>query len=174
MSQILIHTPSYVWAILAFLVLRGVLALRERDITPVRLAIIPVVMLLLALQSVGARYGLGSAAMGAWLAGAVLIGLQRWALGGSRVVAGKAAGTLRVRGSWAPLLMMLAVFAVKYAIAVLQAVQPQLADGAGFALPACGLLGLCNGYFLGQLARDLAAGRALASRAPAPGAACPH
>lgn len=159
MSQFLTHTPLYVWAILAFLVFRGVLALRDRDITIIRMSIIPVLMLVLALQSIGARYGLVSAAMAAWLAGSAAVALQRWAFGGSRVEAGTAPGTLRIRGSWAPLLMMLAIFVIKYAMAVVQAVQPQVAAGAGFALAACGLLGLCNGYFLGQLACDLAAGR---------------
>ncbi len=161
MSQILTHTPVYVWAILAFLVFRGVLALRDRDITLTRMAIIPAVMLVLALQSVGARFGLASVAMAAWLAGAALIALQRWTFGGSRVTAGSVPGSLRIRGSWTPLLMMLSVFVIKYAMAVVQAVQPQVTAGTGFAVGACGLLGLCNGYFLGQLARDIAAARTL-------------
>ncbi|VXB44778.1 DUF6622 family protein [Massilia sp. 9I] len=171
MSQILTHTPVYVWAILAFLVFRGVLALRERDITITRMTIIPAVMLVLALQSIGARFGLGSVAMAAWLAGTALIALQRWTFGGSRVTAGSVPGSLRIRGSWTPLLMMLSVFVIKYAMAVVQAVQPQVALGAGFAVGTCGLLGLCNGYFLGQLARDIAAARAYAIDSPAPAAA---
>lgn len=171
MSQILTHTPVYVWAILAFLVFRGVLALRDRDITVTRMTIIPVVMLVLALQSIGARYGLGSLAMAAWLAGTALIALQRWRFGGSRVTAGGAPGSLRIRGSRTPLLMMLSVFVIKYAMAVVQAVQPHVATSAGFALGACGLLGLCNGYFLGQLARDIAAGRAFAVAPHGPAAA---
>ncbi len=172
MSQILTHTPAYVWAILAFLVFRGVLALRDREITITRMTIIPAVMLVLALQSIGARYGLASLAMAAWLAGTAAVVLQRWTFGGSRVFAGATPGTLRIRGSWRPLALMLAVFAIKYALAVLEAVQPQLAAGAPFALAACGLLGLCNGCFLGQLTCDIAAARRLlgaqACSAPVP------
>lgn len=159
MSQFLTHTPLYVWVILAFLVFRGVLALRDRDITITRMSIVPLVMLALALQSIGARYGLVSAALAAWFGACALMALQRWAFGGSRVEAGTAPGSLRIRGSWTPLLMMLTIFVIKYAMAVVQAVQPQLAQGAVFAITACGLLGLCNGWFLGQLARDIAAAR---------------
>lgn len=161
LSTILSHTPVYVWAILAFLVFRGVLALRERDITVTRLTIIPVLMLVLALQSIASRFGLGSLAMLAWLVAATAVALQRRTFGASRLVAGPRPGSLRMGGSWTPLLMMLTIFAIKYAMAVAQAVQPQLAQDGMFAWSACGLLGLCNGYFLGQLARDLAAARRL-------------
>eukprot|EP01114_Cavostelium_apophysatum_P006241 TRINITY_DN17487_c0_g1_i1.p3 TRINITY_DN17487_c0_g1~~TRINITY_DN17487_c0_g1_i1.p3 ORF type:complete len:178 (+),score=26.50 TRINITY_DN17487_c0_g1_i1:2-535(+) len=164
LQQILSHTPVYVWAILAFLVYRGVLALRDRDITLTRLTIIPALMLVLALQSIGARFGFASVAMAAWLAGTAILGLQRWAFGASRVTAGATPGSLRSRGSWTPLLLMLSIFVIKYTVAVVGAVQPQLAQGAAFAAGSCGLLSLCNGYFLGQLARDVAAGRAAAHR----------
>ncbi|MCC2971528.1 DUF6622 family protein [Massilia sp. IC2-476] len=157
MSQFLTRTPVYVWAILAFLVFRGVLATRDRDITMTRMTIIPLLMLVLALQSIGARYGLASVAMAAWLAGSAAVALQRWTFGGSRAEAGVAPGSLRMRGSWTPLLLMLAIFVIKYAMAVVQVVRPQVAASTGFALASCGLLGLCNGYFLGQLACDRAA-----------------
>lgn len=164
MSPFLTHTPLYVWAILAFLVFRGVLASRDRDITMTRMTVIAVLMLALALQSIGARYGLASLAMAAWLAGSAVVALQRWTFGGSRVEAGPAPGSLRIRGSWTPLLMMLTIFVIKYAMAVVQVVRPQVALGAGFALASCGLLGLCNGYFLGQLACDRAASRRILRR----------
>lgn len=157
--QILLHTPVYVWAILAFLLYRGVLAARDRDITVARLTVIPLLMLALGLQSLVAQFGVVTAAMAVWLAGAILIAWQRWAFGASRLSAG-ATGRLRIKGSWTPMLLMLAVFAIKYTLGVLQAIRPDIAGNTGVALPASGLLGLCNGYFLGQLARDIAAERA--------------
>ena len=160
-SEILSHTPVYVWAILAFLLLRGVLALRERDITVTRMTIIPAVMLVLALQSIGSRFGVDSPAMAAWLLATAAMALQRRRFGASRVKAGAEPGSLRMGGSWTPLLLMLTIFAIKYAMAIVLAVQPQLARGLVFSMTACGLLGLCNGYFLGQLACDIAAARRL-------------
>ena len=40
---ILSHTPSWVWVLLAFLVYRGVIAMRPRDVSPSRSLIIPVI-----------------------------------------------------------------------------------------------------------------------------------
>lgn len=159
LQQILIKTPVYVWAILAFLVYRGVLAARERDITPLRMAIVPVAMLVLALQSIAAQFGMESVAMLAWLLGAAVLTLQRLAVGRSGVLAGAGAGKVRLRGSWTPLALMLAVFSIKYVLAIVLAIRPEMAGQALFAATACGLLGLCNGYFLGQLARDIASAR---------------
>lgn len=167
--QILTHTPVYVWAILAFLVYRGVLASREREIAVGRMLVIPILMLALSLQAIASQFGIASLAMLAWTLGATGIALQRMVFGASLASAGAAAGAVRIRGSWLPLAMMLAVFSIKYALAVVVAIQPGLAQTIPFAAAACGLLGLCNGYFLGQLALDIAAARD--SAAPVPDAA---
>jgi len=157
--QILTHTPVYVWAILAFLVYRGVLAARDREITVARMLVIPVLMLALSLQAIASQFGLASVALLAWAVAAAAVTLQRMRFGRSRASAGAVQGTVNIRGSWAPLALMLAIFTIKYALAVAMAIQPALASQAPFAAAACGLLGLCNGYLLGQLAADVMAGR---------------
>lgn len=157
--QILTHTPVYVWAILAFLIYRGVLAAREREITVTRMLVIPFLMLALSLQAIASQFGIAGMAMLAWAVAAAAVALQRMRFGRSRASAGAAPGTVRVRGSWAPLGLMLAIFAIKYVVAVALSIQPALASRVAFAAAACGLLGLCNGYFLGQLVADVMAGR---------------
>jgi hypothetical protein len=159
--QILTHTPLYVWAILAFLVNRGVNAMREREIEVRRLAVIPAVMLILSLQDIGTKFGLGGLALAAWAltaaATALLAGLSR----GTRIAAGSVPGTVRVRGSRLPLVMMMAVFFTKYVASVTLAVAPQLRHDTLFAIAVCALFGVYNGWFAGRLARDLAAYRTL-------------
>lgn len=159
LQQILIKTPVYVWAILAFLVYRGVLAARERDMTLTRMAIVPVVMLVLALHAIAAQFGMASVAMLAWLLGAAVLTLQRLAFGRSCVLAVAGAGRVRLRGSWTPLALMLTVFSIKYVLAVVLVMLPEMAGQAVFVATVCGLLGLCNGYFLGQLARNITSAR---------------
>ena len=159
--QILSHTPIYVWAILAFLVYRGLVALRARDITVRKLFAIPLVMLVLSLQDIALKFGLGASVLAAW-GGAMAVGaLLVWTWGGGRISAGPTPGSLRIAGSRAPLVMMLAVFVLKYALSVTLVVQPQVLHEGAFVFAACGLLGLFNGYFAGRLARDLAACRRL-------------
>ena len=154
--QIISHTPLYVWAILAFLIYRGVLAASTREVAFKKLFIIPAVMLALSLQDIGAKFGLQGMPLAAWAAGALCTGLLVWRLGAPGIAAGSTADAVRVRGSWAPLALMMAIFMTKYATAVSMAIQPALAGHAVFMVAVCALFGCFNGYFMGRLARDAA------------------
>ena len=152
--QIISHTPTYVWALLAFLVYRGVLASQDREVPIGKLAIIPLVMLGLTLSSLSANGALGAGVWAVWLcgmlAGAALV-VQR-----SRhaVVVNRSVGTVVQRGSWTPLALMMAIFATKYAVAVATGMQPALAHSLPFAAVVTLLYGVFNGVFLGRLARQ--------------------
>lgn len=159
LQQIIVKTPVYVWAILAFLIYRGVLAARGRDVTITRMLVIPLLMLVLALQSIAMQFGVAGVGMLAWALGMGAVVLQRWTFGRAGVTPSATANKVHVRGSWAPLAMMMTVFMIKYVLAVALAIRPRLTNDMVFAATVCGLLGLCNGYFLGQLARDLGASR---------------
>jgi len=152
--QIVHHTPLYVWAILAFLIYRGTAAMRAREVEFRKLCIIPGAMLILSLQDIAAKFGLDGLALVAWASGAATVTALAWRLAGSRIVAGGAAGTVRVPGSRAPLVMMLAVFCTKYAASVWLAIQPHAHGQVLCVATVCVLFGACNGYFLGRLARD--------------------
>lgn len=159
--QILNHTPVYVWAILALLVYRGIVATRAREIGIRKLFIIPLIMLALSLQGITSKFGTGLLPLAAWAAGAAALTLAIWKLARSRVCAGAAPGTVRVQGSWAPLAMMMAIFFAKYATAVTLAINPAAAHSALFVVAVCALYGVFNGYFLGRLASDVAAWQSL-------------
>ncbi|MBQ5945871.1 DUF6622 family protein [Massilia sp. ST3] len=163
--QILIHTPLYVWALLAFLVYRGLAAMRERPMTPRRLLVIPLLMLGLSAQDIAAKFGLGGPPLAAWLLGAGAATALVWRFGTSRIVA--AADGVRMRGSAAPLALMLGVFVIKYAASVAWAIGPRLHQDAAFGLVLCALFGVLNGCFLGALGRDLRAYARAASQASA-------
>jgi hypothetical protein len=157
LQQIVTHTPLYVWAILGFLVYRGVLASREREVDVKKLCIIPLVMLALSLQSVRASFGMDGAAPLLWLAGTAAGAVLGWRLSDmAGIAADPARGVLRQPGSWMPLAMMLSIFCLKYALAVSLAVAPSLLQQAVFVATACGLCGLFSGVLLGRLLRSLA------------------
>ncbi len=158
LQQIISHTPTYVWAILAFLIYRGVLACADREVTLRNLFIIPGVMLYLSLQDLAAKFGVDSSTAGLWLAGAAGGATLAWTLiDGARIQVNRGAGTLVQRGSVVPLVLMMSVFLTKYTVAVLFAMQPALHQSAMFMASVCVLFGLFNGVFLGRLARYLAA-----------------
>lgn len=157
LQQILIHTPVYVWAILAVLVWRGTAALRDREMKVRSLFIVPAVMLVLSLQDVGSKFGSSGLAYAAWAAAAAATALLVWKSGRGRTAPGSAPGSVIVRGSWVPLAMMMAIFFTKYAASVLLAVLPHARQDVLFAAGVCALFGVFNGCFLGRLGRDLRA-----------------
>lgn len=153
--QILTHTPLYVWAILALLVYRGVVAMREREMASRKMFIIPVIMLALSLQDIVAKFGTAFLPLSAWASGAAVMMLLIWKFSREGVSAGTAPGSVRVHGSWVPLAMMMAIFCTKYATAVTLVVRPHASHNVLFSVVVCALFGVFNGYFLGRLARNL-------------------
>lgn len=157
-AQIVSHTPTYVWALLAFLLYRGALASRDRELAMRALFVIPAVMIGLSLSSMSGHGVLGGGVWAVWLLGVLAGAVVTWRLGsGIPVVVDRAAGTVLQRGSWAPLLLMIAIFCTKYAVAVTTAMHPELAQNPAFATAVTLLFGLFNGVFVGRLARYVAA-----------------
>jgi hypothetical protein len=155
-QQILSHTPAWVWAVFAFLVYRGFRSSVDREMPLGIVLLIPLVMLALSLQGMLASFGAAAPALLAWLACLLAGGLLAWRLfQGNAVAVHRARGTVLLRGSWMPMLLMLGVFLTKYVIGVLLALQPAHARELLFAVTACALYGVFNGLFLGRMLRVL-------------------
>ena len=178
LSQIVTKTPLFVWAILAFLVYRGLAMRRDRAAGMRALAILPLAMLGLSLQGVLGNFGMQAAPLAAWLlcmlAGAAL----SWRLVDGTAIATvpatvpatipasipatipatesdapDAAVNVIQRGSWTPLALMMTIFVSKYVVAVALSIKPTLAADSLFAGASCALFGLCSGLFLGRSGR---------------------
>jgi len=156
-QQIISHTPVYVWALLAFLVYRGVLAASDREISLRKLFIIPVVMLGISLAGMNGHGVLGAGVWGVWLTGMLATVLVVWAMDKGEITVDRAAGTVLQRGSWTPLVLMIAIFATKYTVAVMSAMHPELQRQMMFVVTVSGLFGVFNGVFVGRLLRCVAA-----------------
>ena len=156
-SQIFSHTPLFVWAILAFLVYRGVIALRTRDVPMNKLYIIPVVMTVLSLVDIAGKFGLDGMPFATWLVTAAVTLALMVRFSAARVLPAVKPGEVTVRGSVSPLVLMMSIFVTKYVTSVAVAVQPALRLDARFSVIVCALFGIFSGYFLGRLARDLKA-----------------
>lgn len=157
LSQIITRTPVWVWPLLAFLIYRGILGTRDRETSLRNLFILPIVMLGLSLQGVLAHFGLHADDLSVWMAGAVAAGALAWLTlprDGIRVHHDRSAVT--VRGSWAPLALILGIFVTKYATEVLMAIDPARQGSASFVLPVCLLYGSFSGVFMGKLLRVVA------------------
>ncbi|MFJ2988070.1 DUF6622 family protein [Collimonas sp. NPDC087041] len=154
LAQIISHTPLWVWALLAFLVYRGLLASVDREVTLRKISVIPLVMLALSWQGMSAIFGITPLTALCWCASAAVAAALNWRLFRSdRVIPYPERGVLFQRGSWLPLVLMMGIFVTKYTVAVLIAVQPQLAHESAFVATVCALYGIFNGMFIGRLLR---------------------
>ena len=164
LQQIFSHPPLYVWAILGFLVYRGVLASRAREVTLRKLCIIPLVMLALSLSGVQGSFGFDGVAPFAWTIGALAGAALAWTLTDARkIVAIPERASVRRPGSWVPLVLMMSIFCMKYAVAVTLSIAPATAHAPGFSVPVCLAYGCFSGIFLGGLLRTMAVYRAVQS-----------
>lgn len=155
------HTPVWVWGLLAALVALGLAQTRDRDLSLLRVTILPLVLLALSASGVLSAFGHAPVAVGGWGAGlAAALTLARPFVAVRGAVWQGDSATLRVPGSWLPLALIVALFALKYGVGVGLALHPHLANDTAFA----GLCSLAYGAFSGLfLARALSL-RAVAQR----------
>ncbi|PXX38640.1 DUF6622 family protein [Undibacterium pigrum] len=155
-SQIISNTPIYVWAILGFLAFRGFKASVDRELALRSVVIIPLVMLGLSAHGIVAGFGTEPLVIAAWIATMAAGAAVSWSMVSDknvRILADK--GTVFYRGSWGPLVMMMAIFIMKYIVNVALHVNPALHTNMQFALISTALFGLFNGLFLGKMLRVL-------------------
>lgn len=157
---ILSHTPVWVWTLLAALVALGAYQARDREMTLLRVTVLPLVLIALSVSGVLSAFGVFPIAIGGWLAGvgvALALGKRFVVSRGARWSA--ETGRLHVPGSWLPLVLILSLFCLKYAAGVTLAMHPAMAHDATFA----GLCGLAYGGFSGLFLARAMGLRGLAS-----------
>lgn len=150
-QQIILRTPVWVWAILAFLVYRGIAASNDREIRFKKIFIIPVVMLALSIQGIVTSFGIQLAPALVWLASIVAASLlTRRMFNRDSITADPQRGTIFQQGSWIPMMLMMGIFFTKYMVAILLALQPGHRESGLFVGCVCVLYGLFNGVFIGK------------------------
>ena len=157
LAPILRNTPLWVWALLAALVALGLSQARARTVGPAPIVLMPLAMTVLSIWGTLSAFGhslqFGSVQL-AWIAGA---SISLAAVAPVRPPAGvrydASTGRFHLPGSWVPLLLILAVFAVRYAVNVELAIQPALAQDDTFTRVTSAIYGLFSGIFIGRAVR---------------------
>ena len=156
LGQIIFNTPLWIWALLVFLIYRGIRAAGDREIRFGRVFIIPLVMLALSLHCIASTFDAGLAVMLTWLASAIVAGWLAWHFfDQGTIVAHPDRNTIFQPGSWMPMALMMGIFFTKYTVAVTLVLNPHYAQHAGFATGICTLYGVFNGIFIGNLLRTI-------------------
>ena len=149
-SQVLKGTPGWVWGILVALIVLGVNQLRARVVSRYSVLIAPVVFLFVGLMAAG-RGPIGFSAWALTLLAIAAFTFFVWQpIGGARYDA--SVDRLNLPGSVIPMLLMLAIFLLNYAINVVLAINPELRSELPWQIGPAIILGALSGVFLGRAA----------------------
>jgi hypothetical protein len=152
---VLSRTPPWVWAILAVLVALGLKQSRDHGVTRARLVAQPLALCALSLVSTASAFGLQARPLAGWALGLALGLLLNRTLALPRQVQALTGGRWAIGGSWAPLVLLMLIFWLRYAVAASLAVSPGLAQAGLFVLAACLLYGAASGLFVARALRVL-------------------
>ncbi len=165
--QILIGTPTWVWALLTLLVGLGLAQRRPRTVTLRRVVLLPLAMT--GLSMVG-TYSAFHTSPWSWIlwAGAALAAITWFA--SADAPAGirydSAQKRFHLRGSCEPLLLMMAIFCTRYGVAVAIAMHPAWAQDVAVAAIVASICGALSGVFVGRMLRMILLTREPAAPGP--------
>ena len=156
LQPILAHTPIWVWVILAYLITRGVAAMRPGQTSLRRLAIVPALFTVWGIWSISHRYGGSLVAWSEWLAGICAGAMIGWVLlRRATLTVNEATGRLWRSADYSLLPLLLVTFLVKYGFEVALAVSPALSANGSFSAAYLLLSGGFTGVFVGKYLRYL-------------------
>jgi hypothetical protein len=150
-TEILSHVPGYVWAILAFILLMGLLQVRDQWMSRSRLRLLPMIWLVYGIWGVVSSFGYSATAVLPWVFGLVLsqklVSASGWP-GGSHY--DRARDQFLVAGSYLPLVLMMGIFLAKFGVGISAALRPELLAEPAFAATFSALFGAIGGIFLAR------------------------
>jgi hypothetical protein len=152
--EIVRHTPSWVWLLLAVLLWRGYGMTRPQRVTQSRAAMLPALFTALSLSGVISTFGAQPGALLCWASGLVLSAYEVQRHGapkGARYLAQNR--SYELPGSWVPLLLIVLIFVVKYGVGIQLALHGELRQVELFVLAVSAAYGALSGVFLGRALR---------------------
>ncbi len=152
--QIIIHTPVWVWALLALLLWLGLKQSRPGQPSLLRTTLIPLALAGWSLFGALSAFGSAPLVILTWLAAATV--LAWWVLQIPLPDATRydvRTRTFQVPASWVPLALLMGIFANKYFVGVALNMHPELTREATFTLGSSALYGAFSGVFAARAAR---------------------
>ena len=152
LGAVISHTPVWVFAVFALLIVLGAQALRERTVPLRRVVITPAVFIVWGIVSLATKPSFSVLLVGDWLltalVGAAIAGL---ALRFDGLRADRDRRLVHLPGSPFPLIRNVVIFVTKFGLGVAMATAPEAREHIAFWDVA--VSGLSAGYFFGWLAR---------------------
>ena len=153
-TQILSHTPLWVFGLFFGLVYLGYLQSRARLVSRQRLIVLPLVMMGWSLFAVWSAFGPRLVPFAAWACvWLVVVGIGVARGPSSSASYSPASNQFAVAGSWLPLALMMGIFFAKYAGAVVHATAPATLTLGAVIAAVCGVYGFFSGMFMARAVR---------------------
>ncbi|MBZ2205874.1 DUF6622 family protein [Massilia soli] len=157
MSQILTHTPPWVFALFAGLLAFGLLQTRSRNVNRTMAYLLPAGMVALSLSGVQSSFGLAPVPVALWATGLIVVAFAGYKLfPNTRLIFDPATNSFFIPGSWYPLAVIMAIFLTKYAFAVMTAMKFGAVNSPAFAMAFSLAYGCFSGYFAARAANLVA------------------
>lgn len=154
--QILIHTPPWVWILLAYLVWQGIRSMQPRKAPIWRALIVPVVFIAWGVSSISFGHQNSQWPLVAWIVAALAL-LPLGVLTPRPFDVDHKTGEIIRPGSAFGLIRNLVVFSLQYAVGVISAVDA--GDRAVAFIVGRAISGATAGYFIGSMVALLLAYR---------------
>jgi hypothetical protein len=161
--EIIKRTPMWAWAILATLIVLGLIQLRDRLISRTPLLIGATGLGAYSLWGAGSAFGARPEVIMAWLAGLALAVAANRVLQWPRDARPDGSGRFAVPGSVWPLVLMMTIFALRYVGTVTLVFHRDWATDSLFSLGMSLAYGTLSGLFAARALRILGSERGAAS-----------
>jgi hypothetical protein len=150
---IITHTPLWIWALLAGLLVLGWSQTKQRQASLIRITIMPLVMIGLSLYGTISVFGSASIIVVTWLLSVLLsLSIFMSVSDKSGIHYDQAKHQFTLPGSWIPMVLILSIFITKYIVGFMTAMQPNLTQQLNFTLACTVIYGLFSGVFLARAA----------------------
>ena len=156
LTQIIAHTPTWVFGLLFGLLALGYRQSKDRVMAKRALIILPIVMVALAINGEIRTFNLQLSALVTWFFGAALgyFLVRNFVKINAHYI--KEQQVFFLKGSWLPLTLMMAIFLTKYIVGSLLATQANIITTTAFMLFVSVLYGVFSGFFIARTHKILA------------------
>ncbi|WP_296224204.1 DUF6622 family protein [Ralstonia sp. UBA689] len=148
-ASIVSHTPVWVFVVFAGLIGIGLRQMQPRVVSRRRLIVLPLLIAAYSLYGVAMASHGSALALAVWLAAVCAAFLLTRLLPPAGAVA-ESAATVRVAGSWMPMVVILGLFCARYAYNVMLAIHPEVMHSSGFMTLFSALFGFLGGLLLSR------------------------
>jgi hypothetical protein len=146
--QVLVHTPPWVWILLAYLVWQGIQSMQPRKVPIWRALIVPVVFIAWGVSRIGFGHQASQWPLLAWIAAALVL-LPLGVLTPRPFDVDHKTGEIIRPGSAFALIRNLVVFGLQYTVSVISAIDA--GDRALAIIVGRAISGATAGYFFGSM-----------------------